>query len=345
MERASWQREFEEREARAAFRDPFPAGWTKKKKNAYHWWKRKKEQDAIKESDPSAFRKIRDEENRRHKQWRQRNPGAMRARSMKACEKIKIIRREGGEAKERYDKAHREYAAVYAHRRKGDALYVERRRTAAIIYYSKKREDPAVRWASLLDGAVHRRLKVAISFERACELLKEVCAYCHSRGSIGVDRVNSSVGYEKTNLVACCKTCNRMKSDADVTAFLSKCGHVRDTFDRDDRRALESESNLPCTTHYRCPNVAWNNYVRSARLRGYSWDLDRKEFLALLDRPCRYCRRARGGVDRLVNEIGYTPSNSVPCCSLCNSMKGTMSESAFVSHCVTVANVTQLGNQ
>jgi hypothetical protein len=54
---------------------------------------------------------------------------------------------------------------------------------------------------------------------------------------------------------------------------------------------------------------------------------------AILTLPCRYCGVIPSvGVDRLINSEGYTCTNSVPCCSICNSMKSRLSESEFYQH-------------
>lgn len=69
---------------------------------------------------------------------------------------------------------------------------------------------------------------------------------------------------------------------------------------------------------------------RNARMRNYSFLLTKEEFIALCKEPCFYCgaepvMRSSGlvknGVDRFDNAKGYTKDNSVPCCSMCNTIK------------------------
>ena len=38
------------------------------------------------------------------------------------------------------------------------------------------------------------------------------------------------------------------------------------------------------------------------------------------------------GIDRIDSTLGYTSANTVPCCSLCNSMKSTLSPDNFIAH-------------
>ena len=77
------------------------------------------------------------------------------------------------------------------------------------------------------NGAKKRNLNFSIDFSQFSALTKENCVYCgtepksvwkNSAGSSqyianGVDRVNSSIGYELTNCVSCCKICNYMKHE------------------------------------------------------------------------------------------------------------------------------------
>lgn len=68
-----------------------------------------------------------------------------------------------------------------------------------------------------------------------------------------------------------------------------------------------------------------------ARKRGLEMTLTLEQFLELNSKPCEYCGEnlpATGyGIDRKENSKGYTPENSIPCCTRCNSMK-----SAFLTY-------------
>lgn len=84
--------------------------------------------------------------------------------------------------------------------------------------------------------ALGRNLEFNLSKDEFINLTSSNCNYCGSppMGRIypkqndptsfydynGVDRVDSSIGYELTNVVTCCKICNRMKSDMSVDDFL-----------------------------------------------------------------------------------------------------------------------------
>jgi hypothetical protein len=86
--------------------------------------------------------------------------------------------------------------------------------------------------------------------------------------------------------------------------------------------------------------------VRSAK-KHRTFSLNVADVKVLVVQDCHYCGRppnniARGdswfstmrytGIDRIRNEDGYVPGNVLPCCSLCNTMKGILSHDQFVNH-------------
>lgn len=92
-------------------------------------------------------------------------------------------------------------------------------------------------------------------------------------------------------------------------------------------------------------NSLYSNYKAAANRRGYSFDLTKEEFKFLTKSNCRYCGCPPGqsisvtsvskyvynGVDRTKNILGYTLSNCVPCCFVCNQAKHKMSTEEFLS--------------
>lgn len=81
------------------------------------------------------------------------------------------------------------------------------------------------------------------------------------------------------------------------------------------------------------PRGRWLAYTRAAKARGYSWQLTYKAFLSFWQKPCAYCAAAVEtiGLDRVDPTKGYSRKNCVPCCTLCNRMKGTLSAKIFVA--------------
>jgi hypothetical protein len=77
-----------------------------------------------------------------------------------------------------------------------------------------------------------------LSSELAKKLFEGVCHYCESPPSNlyssrlgtytynGIDRVDSSIGYEPENCVSCCADCNYMKSDSTRSEFIERCFRI-----------------------------------------------------------------------------------------------------------------------
>lgn len=106
--------------------------------------------------------------------------------------------------------------------------------------------------------------------------------------------------------------------------------------------------------HWRLPpgEASFNNllyqYKHSAERRGHLFELDEEFFRKITQQNCYYCKsepnqikKGQGktsgdyvynGIDRIDSTKGYTPTNVVPCCFICNNMKGKMNEKDFYRH-------------
>lgn len=62
----------------------------------------------------------------------------------------------------------------------------------------------------------------------------------------------------------------------------------------------------------------------AARRRGLAFALTQREYDALIRLDCFYCGLSAGGIDRILNELGYVVGNCAPCCTSCNVMKGAL---------------------
>jgi hypothetical protein len=65
-----------------------------------------------------------------------------------------------------------------------------------------------------------------------------------------------------------------------------------------------------------------------SKVRGVILTLSLEELTNLISGPCDYCKgtlpEVGYGLDRKDNALGYTLENSVPCCTRCNTMKGSL---------------------
>ncbi len=97
-------------------------------------------------------------------------------------------------------------------------------------------------------------------------------------------------------------------------------------------------------------------YKNGAADRELRFDLSDEEFWQLTSGDCYYCgtepkqlsRKGSvsgaytyNGIDRKDNSIGYTMSNCVSCCKVCNFSKRTSSDIEFTQHCCKIADFTR----
>lgn len=86
-------------------------------------------------------------------------------------------------------------------------------------------------------------------------------------------------------------------------------------------------------------------YKKDAVRRSLEWNIDFACFESLTSSSCFYCGTVPknrhkspsgngdfvySGIDRMINDIGYTYPNCVPCCWVCNKTKGNMSYDAWM---------------
>jgi hypothetical protein len=83
-----------------------------------------------------------------------------------------------------------------------------------------------------------------------------------------------------------------------------------------------------------------STYKKSARVRGIEFNLSKQQVTDLVSKNCHYCDEMNdkgvNGIDRIDNDIGYIIDNSVPCCTVCNYMKGELSKANFIGYCKNI---------
>jgi hypothetical protein len=95
-------------------------------------------------------------------------------------------------------------------------------------------------------------------------------------------------------------------------------------------------------TGHKIINRKYVQYRRNAKERLYIFELSKIEFVTLIKGNCHYCGdkadKGYNGIDRVDNNIGYTTSNAVSCCELCNRFKLDYSKALFLSHVEKIYN-------
>jgi hypothetical protein len=72
--------------------------------------------------------------------------------------------------------------------------------------------------------------------------------------------------------------------------------------------------------------------------RHMEFSLTPEEFYSIVTQPCYYCNRTEStaksgmGIDRILNDVGYTISNSRPSCLDCNKAKSNLTCQEFYDH-------------
>ena len=207
---------------------------------------------------------------------------------------------------------------------------------------------PGRRLASYEKKALARGIVWNLDDRTALRMMTSPCFYCgfederttDDRVYGGIDRMNNDVGYIPENCVACCGTCNKMKTCLDAKTFVERCGHI--SFHHNglgNPCDPEAWRDVKAATPYSGADTA-------AKRRGYDFDLTRDEFDRIRTGRCMYCGRLnssthQNGIDRFINSIGYVRDNCVACCGECNHMKGSLSYHAFVQKC---RDITTMGH-
>lgn len=90
---------------------------------------------------------------------------------------------------------------------------------------------------------------------------------------------------------------------------------------------------------YKTDKGIFKSYKYGARKRSYNFNLEFEHFSKLINSPCYYCGDENSrGVDRKNNSTGYEVKNSIPCCNMCNIMKGTNDFDSFIEKCKLIAS-------
>jgi hypothetical protein len=93
---------------------------------------------------------------------------------------------------------------------------------------------------SMLNACKGRKLGCDLSYEEIKKIIFSTCFYCEKTAEevgglytrpikdgrsvkrLGIDRVDNSKGYFRDNIVACCKECNYIKRDHDVSSLITR---------------------------------------------------------------------------------------------------------------------------
>lgn len=81
------------------------------------------------------------------------------------------------------------------------------------------------KYKSIERGALLRGITFSITYQEYLKFYEKPCFYC-GVSSIGLDRIDSVLGYKLDNVVTCCAICNMMKASLDQAGFLNHCRRI-----------------------------------------------------------------------------------------------------------------------
>lgn len=175
--------------------------------------------------------------------------------------------------------------------------------------------------------------------EQFNNLIYMPCYYCASieqKGFNGIDRMDSTRGYELDNCVSCCDECNTMKGALDNVTFIKRAEHIL-TFNN----IISGYLHLGAFANHK--NSNYNNYKKGAIERNYDFNLSEQEYNQIVSQNCYICGKSnntqhRNGIDRYDNNIGYIIDNCRPCCGQCNFMKKDFNYEYMIQKLLTIYN-------
>jgi hypothetical protein len=77
------------------------------------------------------------------------------------------------------------------------------------------------------NGAKRRHIKFSLTIAELMQEWQKPCFYCgEDIKTIGIDRIDSSIGYIAGNIRSCCKWCNWMKNVRTSSEFIDHCHRI-----------------------------------------------------------------------------------------------------------------------
>ena len=136
----------------------------------------------------------------------------------------------------------------------------------------------------------------------------------------------------------------------------SSCGCLKDEVNLEKAKLMQKRiaDNPNNSLRSIITRALYKTCQRSALVMGRAFELSFEQWLKVVDSACFYCgemdvKKVRSipnrptntillnGIDRIDNSVGYTVENSVPCCKICNMMKGKLTVTEFIQKCKKIS--------
>ena len=190
------------------------------------------------------------------------------------------------------------------------------------------------KYTLFISQAKFRNIECNISLEEYNNIIAKNCEYCDSHEGVGIDRLNSDLGYSSDNVVPCCQICNYGKNTLSKNDFINHILRIKKYQTDgilDSRLPHVRYSGDIKADHYLSPFGQYSRYKNSAKERRLDFSLEYKDFVSFWQKPCNYCGSTIDlvGLDRVDNFKGYHLENVVACCQNCNNLKRNLTLEQF----------------
>lgn len=216
---------------------------------------------------------------------------------------------------------------------------IECKKQARSSGYCGKHESRAL----LLNVAIEKNIRICDDGKRGCKNStienKLRCEECLEKGR---NKDNRKYKEKQQNLNICLGCAKEIKELLNgVRIKVQRCASCYEKLrkveetraPRDRNYLIENKSNI---------DKYLTSYIQSARYRNIAFELTKEKFEELISLACYYCASYNEnqviGIDRLDSKKHYTIDNCVPCCKICNFMKGTLSKNTFILQAHKIAN-------
>lgn len=101
----------------------------------------------------------------------------------------------------------------------------------ALARYRKYAKTKKGKYAIYKSNAKRRGLVFDINLKEFEQITNSKCYFCGDN-ACGIDRLDSTIGYIKGNMVPSCAMCNKMKQTYTEQEFVEKCKQITNTWKR-----------------------------------------------------------------------------------------------------------------
>lgn len=223
--------------------------------------------------------------------------------------------------------------------------------------YNKRKFECFVQ--SIKDTANSKQKIFQMSIQSLKGLFVKPCTVCGKNDTVKTNRNVALCIYEKgyvtRNVFPVCKLCHKIrhglaKDQLIALAALTtihctlteKClGKTTASYKHMAQQTLDASSFAAVSTRahstnyntYRCSAVKRCTVDQGRRCPSSIFTLTRQLFNEIRGNDCFYCGLDNAsGIDRLYPALGYTVSNSVPCCKTCNYAKNDLHPAIYIAH-------------